>query len=289
MYRYSGFSLNIDSQLELPELSPGCGHPDVTIRLGDVSRPQAPATIDDEAAFPGNIGGFHIMRGREIVVDLFPGADAGAVRTLLAGRIMACLLRQRGHLPLHASAIAIDGQGALFLGESGSGKSTTAAAFRSRGHDVLADDVAAVRTGKSGIELQTAWPGLRLLEDSRNVIGAGARSSGFQVEKHIYCLKDPGLAGPYPVKRIYFLDPENSCARLPVCASALSVFSAVALLNAHSFISIRRTGHALRQINLDRAAAVAAAGLAFRLIRPRSLNLLPLLVDFVEKDVLASA
>jgi|SRR5665213_2677775 len=289
MYRYSGFSLNIDSQLELPELSRGRGEPDVTIRLGEVSRPQAPATIDDEAAFPPDVGGFHIMRGREIVVDLFPGADAGVVRTLLAGRIMACLLRQRGHLPLHASAIAIDGQAVLFLGDSGSGKSTTAAAFRSRGHDVLADDVAAVRTVKSGIELQTAWPGLRLLEDSRNVIGAGVRSSGFQDEKHVYCLKDPGLAGPYPVKRIYFLDYENSYSRVAVRSSTLSVFSAVALLNAHSFISVRRTGHALRQINLDRAAAVAAAGLVVRLIRPQSLNLLPLLVDFVEKDVVSSA
>jgi hypothetical protein len=154
---------------------------------------------------------------------------------------------------------------------------------------VLADDVAAVRIVKCGIELQTAWPGLRLREDSRKVIGAGARPLSFQDEKHVYCLKGPGRAGPHAVKRIYFLEHENADARLPVRSCILPIFSAVALLNSHSFLSFRRASPALRQINLDRAAAVAAAGLVFRLIRPQSLELLPLVVDFVEKDVLAGA
>ena len=288
MYRYSGFSLTIDSEIEFIEFPNGRGNPDVTIRLGSVNRPHKPATIDDEIAFPLKIGRFHIMRGREIVVDLVPGADRGVLQTLLAGRIMGYLLRQRGYLALHASGIAIDGRGVLFLGESGSGKSTTAAAFHSRGHDVLADDVAAVRAAKSGIEVETAWPVLRLLEDSRNVIGAAALPAGFQAEKHVYSLKAPSHAGPRLVKRIYVLDYGNSGYQSPVRSFALSGFSAVALLNAHSFLNKRRAGHALRQINLDRAGALAAAGPVFRLVRARSLNVLSDLVDFVERDLLAN-
>ncbi len=287
MYHYSAFSLNIDSEVELPELPRGSGVPDVAIRLGTVSRTETPARIDEERAFPRNVGGFHIRGGREIVVDLLPHAEMGVVRTLLAGRFMGYLLRQRGCLPLHASAVAINGQAVLFLGESGAGKSTTAAAFYRRGHKVLADDVAAVRPANSGLELQPAWPGLRLLQNSLDAIGAETPPSDFCDEKHVYRLKSPVLAGPLPVKRMYFLDYHPSGGSLAVRSSALSGLSVVALLNAHSLLRSWRADHALRQINLDRAAAVGTAGHVRRLTRARSLDLLPRLVDFVEADVMA--
>ncbi len=129
MYRYSAFSLTIDSEVELPELSEGRGEPDVIIRLGTVTAQQTQATIEDEFALPLNVGRFHVKGGREIVVDPLPDADPYILRAMLQGRLMAYLLRQRGCLPLHASGVAIGGQAVLFLGESGAGKSTTAAAF----------------------------------------------------------------------------------------------------------------------------------------------------------------
>jgi hypothetical protein len=285
MYRYSGFSLNIHSELELRGFPPGCGEPDVTIRLGHVNRALTPVTIDDEVASPGKVGWFHIMSGREIIVDLLPGADAGELQTLLAGRLMGYLLRQRGYLALHASAVAIDGQGVLFVGDSGSGKSTTAAAFHSRGHDLLADDVAAVRILQVGAELQAACTGLRLREDSRMVMGAAATPAGFQAEKHHYILQGRPLAGPFSVKRIYILEFGGCEGPSQIHSAAMSGFSSAALLNAHSFLRKRRASHALRQINLDRAGAVAAAAPVFRLVRARSLNLLPALVDLVERDL----
>src|SRR6185312_7332695 len=102
MHLYSGFSLKISSQIELPEFPAASGNPDVTIRLGSVSRATTPASIDDERAYPRGIGAFHIRDGCEIIADLLPQADIGAVRTLLAGRFMGYLLRQRGCLALHA-------------------------------------------------------------------------------------------------------------------------------------------------------------------------------------------
>jgi hypothetical protein len=285
MYRYSGFSLTIHSQLELPELPNGGGHPDVTIRLGTVNPPHRLATIDDEVACPRNIGRFRITSGTEIMVDLLPGVDAGVLRTMLEGPLMAYLLRQRGYLPLHASAVAIAGQGVLFLGESGAGKSTTAAAFSVRGHDVLADDLAAVRIEKSAIALETAGCGLRLLEDSRKVIGAAAKSTGLPGGKHFCSLPRRACGGSCALKRIYLLDYEDCDYAPPVRSSELCRFSAAALLNGRSFLRDWRAGDALRQINLDRSAALAAARTVCRLIRPRSLHLLPTLVDFVEKDM----
>ena len=288
MYRYSAFSLTIDSELELPELVEGAGEPDVVIRLGTVARSQTPSTIDDEVALPVDIGRFHIRGGREIVVDPLPDADPFLLRTVLQGRLMAYLLRQRGCLPLHASAVAIDGRAILFLGESGAGKSTTAAAFYSRGHSVLGDDVGAVRVVDGAVELRTAWPGVRLLDDSREVIRHRAVASGFQYDKHFYRLLRPESAAAHLVKRIYFLEYATADCRLSVRTDMIPESSAVALLNSHSFLRHWRAGHELLRINLERSASIAAVMPVHRLVRPRSLGSLPELVEFVEKDIAAN-
>lgn len=60
----------------------------------------------------------------------------------------------------------------LFLDDSGSGKSTTAVAFYSRGKAVFVDDVARVRVAESGNRLQTASTGVfrRLRARSLNLL-----------------------------------------------------------------------------------------------------------------------
>jgi hypothetical protein len=287
MYRYSAFSLTIDSELELPEFVEGKGEPDVVIRLGSVARPRQPATIENEVALPDHIGRFEIKGGREIVVDLLPDADPFVLRTMLQGRLMACLLRQRGCLPLHASGVAIEGQGVLFVGESGAGKSTTAAAFYSRGHSVLTDDVGALYVAGVSVGLLTAWSGLRLLDDARKLIQRRPARADFQSDKHVFRLERPESAASFPVKRIYLLEYSTG-DQLSVRSEVLRGSSAAAALNSHSFLRSWRAGNELLRINLRRCASVAAVMPVHRLIRQRSLAVLPALVDFVEKDVMAN-
>jgi hypothetical protein len=52
---------------------------------------------------------------------------------------------QRGVLFLHAASVGMAGSGALLIGRSEAGKSTTVLALAARGHRFLGDDVAAVR------------------------------------------------------------------------------------------------------------------------------------------------
>src|SRR5208282_821090 len=109
-YRYFGFGLRVDSELELPELPlcpPGITEPDVVVRLGPVPRDRRRATADEELAV-NVVGAAYLVRnGREITVDPLPDADPAAVRVVLLGRVMAFLLRQRGWLPLHGSGVLI--------------------------------------------------------------------------------------------------------------------------------------------------------------------------------------
>src|SRR6185437_8241442 len=56
------------------------------------------------------------------------------------GPVQAILWHQRGLLPLHASAISVNGKAVALAGPSGVGKSTLAAALVGN-HAVLADDI----------------------------------------------------------------------------------------------------------------------------------------------------
>ena len=61
-------------------------------------------------------------------------------------------------LLLHATAVAVDGQGLLILGPSGSGKSQLAIEMLTLGADLISDDRVWLRAAEEGIVLQAADP-----------------------------------------------------------------------------------------------------------------------------------
>jgi hypothetical protein len=73
-------------------------------------------------------GTLQVSHGRSIVVDADNADDRTAALWVL-GPAMGVLLQQRGVLVLHASAVTMDGGVVAFLGHSGWGKSTMAAAM----------------------------------------------------------------------------------------------------------------------------------------------------------------
>ncbi len=281
MFLYSFFGLAIHSEVELPDLPPGTGEPDVVIRLGSVPRMPQKATMRQEIAFHGRGGAFHIRDGREIVLDPRPGVDPALLRVLLAGRMMAFLLRQRGWLPLHASGIEVGGAGVLFLGASGSGKSTTAAAFHTAGCKVITDDVGAVRVdADGGCVLNAAGPRIRLLDDSRAVFGASEPEGAWQWRKRLFNLSRGEPRELVPIRRIYLLEYGGG-----IGGDRIQPMSAVAALSAHSFVKHWRMDELALAAHLRDCTHVARSVPLYRLLRPRSLDALPDLVRRVSKDL----
>ena len=86
--------------------------------------------------------------------------------TFLMGPVLGLLLRIRGVMCLHASAVAFDDRAVAFVGDEGAGKSTTAAAFARRGHSVLSDDVVAIVERDGAFYVLPAYPYLSLWPDS---------------------------------------------------------------------------------------------------------------------------
>jgi hypothetical protein len=180
MFSYSAYGLNIESEIDLPELSPcQAGPPDVVIRFGHVDSFEPNITgrnhrADfDEVCFSyDDVGRIRVRGGAEIVIDLVPDAYGCLVRVCLLGPALAALLHQRGLLVLHGSAITIGGIAAAFLGAKGWGKSTLAAYMQARGHDFLADDVVAVKADHTAsVQLIPGFPHVKLWPDSATFLG----------------------------------------------------------------------------------------------------------------------
>jgi hypothetical protein len=279
VFHYSGYGLNIHSELELPELPPGDEQADVVLRFGRVPPAGRRATLREEVALNALTGAFHIRDGREIVFDPLPGVSPDLLRVVLMGRMMAFLLRQRGWLPLHASGIALGDQAVLFVGSSGCGKSTAAAAFHARGHAVITDDVGAVRAIDRICLVRGAGSRIRLLGDSRTVFGDREPKGTFQWDKHTFDLAPGKMWGPLPVRRIYLLEDGEELR-----AEVIPPLPAVAALSGNSFVKRWRLDAEALGAHLSDCAAVAGAVPVYRLFRPRSLDVLPELVRLVETE-----
>ena len=82
--------------------------------------------------------------------------------TYLLGPVMGFMLLLRGVVCLHASAVVVDSEAIALIGPAGSGKSTTAAAFSSRGSSILADDVVTLDDRVDQFLVRPSYPCIRL-------------------------------------------------------------------------------------------------------------------------------
>ena len=86
---------------------------------------------------------------------------------MLLDQIIPRILGQLGRLVVHASAVVLpNGKTVAFLGDSGHGKSTTAAYFCQNGAQLLTDDCLLIENQESDVTAVPNYYGLRLFEDS---------------------------------------------------------------------------------------------------------------------------
>lgn len=182
-YSYVAYGARIESFMPLPPLvaAESEKEPDVIVRCGSVGTApfetsgsdfQCHVVEDEIWIYCGGVGTLRIRDGREIDVDPAPEAQEFTLRSYIVKAALAAVLRQQDKLILHASAVAIDGRAAAFIGSSGMGKSTTTAALHARGHAVVADDLVAVDLRHpDGPHVLPGAPHLALLPESARAVG----------------------------------------------------------------------------------------------------------------------
>ncbi|MDR6121879.1 hypothetical protein QFZ87_001476 [Bacillus sp. SLBN-46] len=182
---YKAFGLTLLSEIPLPELPliPNIVDSiDIEIRIEDLSE-QWKELSDGKNEFViseniilfqiTNIATFFIQEGKKIIVSPIKHSEEDLIRLYILGTCMGAILIQRKVLPLHGSAIAINGKAYAIIGDSGAGKSTLAKALLNQGCQLLSDDVIAVSISQNeGIPTVTpSYPQQKLWQDSLESFG----------------------------------------------------------------------------------------------------------------------
>lgn len=207
---YTAYNLCIHSEIPLLETMMSSGVADVIVRVGKLN--DLPKTsVDSGHRFLGHMpesGWFLIQSGREIVIDPEPAATASMLRSTVLGPAMAIILRQRGFLVLHASAVVIDNWAIAFMGGSGWGKSTLANAFHRQGYEILTDDVLAIDLQPEVPLAYPAFPQQRLWSEAAVSLGhqvADLTPLHSNTAKLTYEFDWGFRQVPTPLRRIYVL------------------------------------------------------------------------------------
>lgn len=115
--------------------------------------------------------------GRRIEGRPLRGNEADDLRHLLLDHILPYALSLQGNVVLHAGAVAVRGRAVVFMGETGSGKSTLCASFMRSEYELLTDDGLLLQRQGSRWYCVPSYPGIRLWRDSfKRVCGGGQRS-----------------------------------------------------------------------------------------------------------------
>lgn len=296
IYYYQAFGLTIASALACPELLPGEGAAEVTIRYGPV--PDALEAVQQEwvcyqvnpVAFLlkiNNIAKYLVTGGEEIIIERVPGAQDNEVRLFLLGSAFGALLQQRGLLPLHGCAVEVDGGAAVFVGSSGCGKSTLAGVLRQRGYPVMADDLCVISFSPAGAPLVlAAYPQLKLWTDAVKVLGKNPEGlnriiAEAEREKYGLPLGEGFTSNDLPLKRVYELAVGDS---QDFELTSLQGTDKLTVLINYTYRLEFLAGTSEKKRHFEQCGRAAHHCQVRRLVRPRWPFRLEELADLVEKD-----
>lgn len=249
MPHYRTLGLQVNSTETLPHLQPVAdgGGVDVYVELRGPVRAPADPTCSygaEQIVQPGpptlsmstglGAGGRHVRLryagardhvefvvgpgSRHVLATWSPEVRFQDVSTLLLGSVIACVLRLRGVLCLHAAVVEIGGRGVALVGPTGVGKSTTAAGLVGRGARLLADDVAAIVQDASGLRVHQGPARLRLYREvAERVLDVrgplpplwshDVPSKGFvEVDRDDHACAETGV----PLAAVYVLPPRRA-------------------------------------------------------------------------------
>ena len=304
MTDYTAYGLRVRSELPLPELKDpdgGRAEPDVTVRLGAVGSPPGASngwryrgwsTPEGDLAYAiRHVGAVRVCGGDTLIADVEEGPGQDGFHHLVSGIGLGLALHQRGSLTLHASAVAIDGGVAAFVGWKTMGKSTTAATLYGRGHALVTDDVLALDVVPGGVQVQPGYPAMKLFPDSAHAALGDDADALPRIHpdgsKRARGATERFSTRPLPLRAVYVLDFGEDGE--PLSAERLAPADACVELVRHSFALRLLGAEAASGAHLEQLAHLVRHVPVRRLRRPRELGGLDRIAERVEADVSAHA
>lgn len=166
--------------------------------------------------------GFHYIPGAGVTVDVPDGIDPDDAELWRNGSVYAAVACLNGFVPLHASAVAHEGQVHAFTGPSGAGKSTLIAGLGQEGLAMFCDDTLLLDLADP--DRIMALPGhkrLKLTADALTLTGAVAREAvGAQTGKHYADPPAGDVQEPLPLATLTFLEDGSAASWEPLRGAA---------------------------------------------------------------------
>lgn len=232
---------------------------------------------------------FWVSRGLdEIWLDWRAPLTAADAAHFLLEPVLAFVLRQRGDLVLHASAVAFGSRAAICCGSAGAGKSTTAGACLLAGAAMLSDDVLRVTQSDGAWHAHPGTPNCRVWDDgARALVGDESRAPVFSATWDKRVVRPAALGAgvatePVPVALICILG--NRAGALAPRLEFLSGYEAArGLLENASPPWV--ADPAVRATELRAVAALAGAVRVARLLAPDDPGILPRVASLIREAV----
>ena len=283
-HRYGLYGLLLETPQPIPglapcsDLSPESMEQPVQIAFGPVPKALACPEYQDVAvqatgtaylfSFPGVLRLF-IEHGARITVEPVEDCDPVLMWTLILGAGTSVVGFQRGHVPLHASAIQTGAGCFAFAGPSARGKSTLAGALIERGFAFHADDLCLTSPQPAGgFRVGRGVPVLRLWDDAVDILGWAERTpvATFpNMPKSVY-RQDWAEHAEQPLRRIYVLEFADA-ANPPGFYPVRGVDALQTLLTCLRMrIGLLSTGDTAR--NFERLTAIVREVEMVRFVRP---------------------
>jgi hypothetical protein len=205
--------------------------PDVTVRYGTVPEQLVEMPSSEKEAkrhnwqvLPGRylyVGGmragrFLVEDGRQVTIELNHAAEDNRILHLFLRYGIAAIMRQRGHLVLHANAAVTKTGAAVISGKRGTGKSTTLISLLNRGCPMLTDDVTVLAMGSQGlVEVLPGISCLQLCDETAEILGLDVSESfrnPLGRSKLVLSAQGKLNSKPVPLRSLYILEtsPEHS-------------------------------------------------------------------------------
>lgn len=283
---YSAYSLSIQSDLDLliPTI-PKTATPDITIRFGTVPNISKNQSWDrvwyefinkDLLRLKWDIlGSYQIQSGKEILIQANESVNHEDIRQPILGTIMAMILQQRGNIALHGSAVLMNKEVTIFVGNKGEGKSTLAAWLNKQGYPLLSDDICAMDYEKDqAISIRPAFPKIKLRPDILQHLGEEPEQYPAvhpQVNKHIRDLGNGFCTTPQQVRSICILETGDK-----IKIEQINGMEAIKEILTHMLVNRFPENQPLdlREEIFSQATYLAKSLPVYRLTRPRDLYLL---------------
>lgn len=287
-YKIAGFS--IESVVDLPHLErcviSAVDKADVQIHLGVPAQDWQKA--NPEPFMNGSmdispqglwldvpfIGQMWVLNGNAVYWDRGQDGDVLGFRSLLVNTLLAVIAHQRELLPLHISAVEVNGQAVAFQGESGSGKSTLAIMLMQRGYPVITEDLGVLEFEHDCTLCRPGLPYYRLWKRTLDHLGedrAQLPAAWMRSQKHYREVEAERFAiAPLPLTRIYFIEEPEDATRIAI--EPIKGFeAAMALMNSVIFGQFGALPGQQARYFRD-CTRVSQECQCFRLIRPKDFD-----------------